>query len=95
MPPPKQGAHTLSPRLFDCDDDVRQRDKYIAFLSKVDMLGSLTDSERMNLADALVPIDFKAGEIAIREGDSDADRFYIVESVRYHGCNNVCHCARH
>lgn len=60
---------------------TKRRDKYSEFLGGVDLLSSLTYAERLTIADALAPVEFKAGEDVVTEGDAvNTDRFYIVES---------------
>mmetsp|Transcript_3362 Transcript_3362/g.7012 ORF Transcript_3362/g.7012 Transcript_3362/m.7012 type:complete len:332 (-) Transcript_3362:148-1143(-) len=53
-------------------------DKHRAFLDKVPILNSLSDMEKMQLADALKVKVYKAGDLIIKEGD-DGDDFFIVE----------------
>ena len=61
---------------------TKKRDKYSDFLAGVELLSTLTAAERLTIADALAPVEFKAGANVIEEGDSvRTDRFYIVESV--------------
>ena len=43
---------------------------------------SLVPYERFKVADALEPVLFNDGDVIIREGDTDGDKFYIVEKVR-------------
>lgn len=58
---------------------MKKRELYQEFLKGVAILSTLSDNELMNLADALVPMKVKSGEIVVRQGDKNADRFYIVE----------------
>ena len=53
-------------------------DKHRAFLDKVPILNSLSDMEKMQLADALKVKVYKSGDLIIKEGD-DGDDFFIVE----------------
>eukprot|EP01137_Pigoraptor_chileana_P004770 Opistho-2@46876 len=62
------------------DTTSTKRRLYESFLSTVPILESLTPHERCKVADALEPVTFNAGEVIIRQGDNDNDRFYIVES---------------
>ena len=57
---------------------VRKRERYIKFLAKVPILEQLSDQERMTLADALQPKIYAEGDVIVREGDTDANHFYIV-----------------
>lgn len=56
----------------------KKRKMYEELLSCVPMLENLTSYERMNLADALVPKTYKAGETIIAQGDT-ADGMYFIE----------------
>mmetsp|Transcript_17686 Transcript_17686/g.62267 ORF Transcript_17686/g.62267 Transcript_17686/m.62267 type:complete len:387 (-) Transcript_17686:165-1325(-) len=58
---------------------TKKRDLYKSFLEGVELLSTLTEKERLTVADALQPFTFEAGADVIKEGDTDADRFYIVE----------------
>ena len=65
---------------------TKKRDKYSDFLAGVELLSTLTAAERLTIADALAPVEFKAGANVIEEGDSvRTDRFYIVESGELKG----------
>jgi cAMP-dependent protein kinase regulator len=60
---------------------VRQkREKYLAYLSSVELFSTLSDDERSRICDILEPLAVDAGVDVVREGDVDADRFYLVES---------------
>jgi CRP-like cAMP-binding protein len=61
------------------DTTSRKRRMYESFLLEVPILQSLTSHERSKVADSLEPLYFSAGEIIIREGDGNANSFYIVE----------------
>ncbi|XP_018328058.1 cAMP-dependent protein kinase type II regulatory subunit-like [Agrilus planipennis] len=56
----------------------RKRKMYETFLEEVPLLQNLTQYDRMNLADALVPKYFKPNERIIQQGDT-ADGMYFVE----------------
>lgn len=56
----------------------KKRRAYEILLSKVDMLKSLEQYERVNLCDALIPKRYVKGEIIIKEGD-EADGMYFLE----------------
>lgn len=62
------------------DSTIKQRNKYKGFLEKVPLLESLTEYERLTIADSLESISFSKGEMIIKEGDI-GDNFYIIESV--------------
>ncbi|CAF0865839.1 unnamed protein product [Adineta steineri] len=56
----------------------RKRQMYENFLREVDILQSLTDYERSNVADALIPVEYDEKEIIIRQGD-EGDRMFFIE----------------
>lgn len=65
-------------RVILMETTVNQRKKYKAFLEKVPLLESLTEYERLTIADALKPVMFNKGETIIKEGEH-GDIFYIIE----------------
>jgi cAMP-dependent protein kinase regulator len=56
----------------------RKRQLYEKFLRDLTILQSLTDYDRSNVADALLPIQYNQDEIVIRQGD-DGDRMFFIE----------------
>jgi len=60
------------------DSAVKKREKYIDFLSKVEILSSLDTYERSKICDCLQPKSFKAGEYIIKQGEQ-GNTFYFVE----------------
>lgn len=56
----------------------RKRQMYERFLRDLAILQSLTDYERSNVADALIPVEYAQGEVIIRQGD-DGDRMFFIE----------------
>jgi cAMP-dependent protein kinase regulator len=60
-------------------DSIKRRALYESFLAKVPIFESLIPYERSKVADALEPVNFNDGHVIIREGDTDGDKFYIVE----------------
>ncbi|XP_070559772.1 cAMP-dependent protein kinase type II regulatory subunit-like [Ptychodera flava] len=58
---------------------ARKRKMYEKLIDGVPMLSSLTQFERMNLADALISRTYNAGDQIIRQGD-EGDGCYFVES---------------
>ena len=61
------------------DAAVKRRQHFENFLSKVELLETLTDYERTQIADVLKSQDFKKGDCVIREGDI-GDCFYFIET---------------
>jgi cAMP-dependent protein kinase regulator len=58
---------------------IRKRDMYQEFLSKIPILESLDQWERMTVADSLVPVDFNDGDKVIVQGEPGNDFFIIIE----------------
>ena len=56
----------------------RKRRLYENFLRELDILQSLTDYERSNVADALLPLDVRQNETIIKQGDQ-GDRLFFIE----------------
>ena len=56
----------------------RKRQLYENFLRELELLQSLTDYERSNVADALIPIEYVQGETIIQQGE-DGDRMFFIE----------------
>ncbi|CAF2379820.1 unnamed protein product [Rotaria sp. Silwood2] len=56
----------------------RKRQMYENFLRDLTILQSLTDYERSNIADALIPIEYNQNEIIIKQGD-EGDRMFFIE----------------
>lgn len=59
------------------DTTTKQRHLHKAFLEDVPILSSLSTYERLTIADALVPIKFKAGEHIVEQGRA-GNEFYII-----------------
>nr|CCA18200.1 cAMPdependent protein kinase regulatory subunit put [Albugo laibachii Nc14] len=57
---------------------VKRREAHIGFIEKVPLLESLSEYERLTVADALKAETFHDGEVIIRQGD-DGNHFYIIE----------------
>jgi cAMP-dependent protein kinase regulator len=57
---------------------MRKRKTYEEFLEKVTLLSSLDKWERLSVADALEPANFKAGDVIMQQGDIGND-FYLIE----------------
>lgn len=60
------------------DSSRTRREKYEAFLAKVNILESMDSYERSVLSDAFVEESFKAGETVIKMG-TEGNKFYLVE----------------
>ncbi|XP_038067660.1 cAMP-dependent protein kinase regulatory subunit-like isoform X3 [Patiria miniata] len=58
---------------------LRKRKLYETFLSKVSILESLDQWERLTVADSLEPVNFEDGEKIVVQGDPGNDFFIIVE----------------
>lgn len=58
---------------------IRKRKMYESFLEKVSILESLDKWERLTVADALEPVQFRDGEAIVTQGESGEDFFIIVE----------------
>ena len=56
----------------------RKRRLYEKFLEDLDILQSLTDYERSNVADALMPVDYHQHDVIIKQGDQ-GDRMFFIE----------------
>jgi cAMP-dependent protein kinase regulator len=57
---------------------IRKRKLYEQFLSKVSILESLDEYERLTIADALTPVEFSDGDIVVKQGEP-GDNFYVIE----------------
>lgn len=60
------------------DAAVKRREKYEAFLSKIDLLADMDPYERSQLADAFLTSKFNQGDYIIKEGE-EGNGFYIIE----------------
>jgi len=56
----------------------RKRQMYERFLRDLVILQSLTDYERSNVADALIPVEYHEEDVIIRQGD-EGDRIFFIE----------------
>jgi len=54
--------------------------EYEGFLNSVPLFRSLLPHERKSVAEALDTIDYKCGNVIIKQGDTDGDSFYIVQN---------------
>ena len=63
------------------DAVVRKRSQFHDFISKIELLDSLTSQEKDKICDCLRTAHFKAGEVVIREGDK-GDTFFFVKQGR-------------
>jgi cAMP-dependent protein kinase regulator len=69
------------------DAAVKRREKYDKFLHSVTLLSSIDAYERSQIADALVPETFTAGQVIVKQ-DDPGDKFYIVESGNLYASKN-------
>jgi cAMP-dependent protein kinase regulator len=60
-------------------ESIRRRALYESFLAKVPIFESLLPYERAKVADALDSVTFNDGDVIIRQGDTEGDKFYIIE----------------
>lgn len=60
-------------------DSIQKRAKYENFLSKVSLFTTLYPYERAKIADALESVSFAAGEMIIEQGNTEDDRFFVIE----------------
>ena len=58
---------------------VKKREQHKGFIERVPLLESLSEYERLTVADALKPETFTDGEVIIHQGD-DGNLFYIIEA---------------
>lgn len=58
---------------------IRKRKRYEGFLEQVPLLKDLDKWERLSVADALEPLEFKEGEVILKQGDKGDDFFIIVD----------------
>ncbi|CAF1092715.1 unnamed protein product [Didymodactylos carnosus] len=57
----------------------RKRQLYENFLKEVEILKSMNDYERSNVADALIPIVYEPNDLIIKQGDY-GDRMFFIEN---------------
>ena len=82
---PVMGALTW-PRLRSIDAAARPPPRSLALLRRVPMFGHLPAPVLERMASRLLPVEFEAGDVVIRQGDR-GEHFYVVESgeSRRHG----------
>lgn len=64
--------------VYDKTDEEMERLK--ESMQKALILRSLDPAQSLKVAKAVHPITVKAGEVVIKEGDEEADSFYVIES---------------
>ena len=59
---------------------IERSKKYCNFLKEVKIFANITDEERSQLADGLMPCEFADGDVVINQGDNNRDmfKFYLV-----------------
>jgi cAMP-dependent protein kinase regulator len=65
------------------DSAQKKRDKYEAFLEKVQIFATMEPYERSKLADAFTERKYKAGECIIKEGESGNEFFLLQEGKAF------------
>jgi len=71
----------LTFKVILMDTTMKKRNVYKGFLEQVDLLKSLSEYERLTIADSLVAETFPANHEIIRQYEA-GDKFYIIERVR-------------
>ena len=71
----------ISYKILAMQTAMARRDEYQGFLEEVPLLASLSDYEKLTLADALEEQSFENGAVVCEEGNA-GDAFYIVKSGR-------------
>ena len=59
----------------------QKRKMYEALIENVPLLSALSDYERMNVADALIPKTFAVGETIVRQGDPADGMFFMEDGL--------------
>lgn len=65
------------------DAAIRKREKYEAFLAQVDLLKTMDNYERSQVAEAFRDVRFKAGDYIIKKGDEGKDLFFLLEGEAF------------
>lgn len=65
------------------DAAIRKREKYENFLKKVELLKTMDDYERSQVAEAFKDCHFMANERIIKEGDEGKVMYFLVEGTAY------------
>ena len=65
------------------DSAVRRREKYEAFLEKVDIFSTMESYERSKLADAFTEVKVQAGDYIIHQGEDGSDLYLLQEGEAY------------
>lgn len=71
-------------KLTLMESTLNKRDRYEKFLDDVPILETLYKYEKLTIADSLRPVEFKKGDVVMKQGE-EGDMFYIIEkgSVEY------------
>jgi len=59
----------------------QKRKMYEALIENVPLLSALSDYERMNVADALIPKTYASGEVIVRQGDAAHGMFFLEGGI--------------
>jgi len=60
------------------DAMAKRRERFEAILSKIELLDTMDPYERSKISDVALPVQYKAGEIVIKQGEP-GDKFYFIE----------------
>ena len=70
------------------DSAQKKREKYEAFLEKVQIFATMEPYERSKLADAFTERKYKAGDFIIREGES-GNEFFLLQEGKAHATKTL------
>ena len=65
------------------DAAIRKREKYEAFLKKVELLKTMEDYERSQISEAFKDVKYEANQCIIKEGEEGKEIYFLVEGEAY------------
>jgi len=74
-------------RSIQSGQSIRKLADICKFLSQVDLLASISISERKKIAEAMVEVEFEKGQVICKKGDK-GDSMFIIESGRVRTCKD-------